>query len=142
PALFRCGRPESVVARRGPGPDLAVARRGGAAEVSEARRHPTRHAESAPTRPVQAHDADLDIVPLHGPLQRRQCLPHGEAQDALALKSLAQLGAPGEVANLAEVAPVDGERGQAAGAAIPGDSVEEGVCRRVVALAGVAEDAR
>ena len=66
----------------------------------------------------------------------------GEAQDALPLQPLAQLGAAGEVADLAEVAPVDGQGGQAEGAAIPGQGVEEGVRRRVVALPGVAEDAR
>jgi hypothetical protein len=110
--------------------------------MREARRDAAGHAQPAPARTVESHHANLNGLPLHGLLQRGQCLRDGDAQHALALKPFAQLGAPGQVADLGEVAPVDRERGQALSAAVPGQGIEESIGRRVAGLSGVAEDAR
>ena len=43
-------------------------------QVGEPRRDPARHAQAAPARPLDAHHADLDVLPLHGLLEQRQRL--------------------------------------------------------------------
>ena len=112
------GRPSGSAARMASRPGKAPFSAGSwlavslPAKVGESRRYPARHPEARPARPLHAHHADLDVLALDRLLQQGQRLPHGEAQDSLPLQPLTQLGSTGEVADLAEVAPVDGNAGR------------------------------
>ncbi len=121
-----------------PGQVRSVLRCGRPHQLAQQRRHrPTRRRCGQ----VQPHRGHHRFPGHQRGVQQRQSLLDGQRAHARAGHAL-DVGAgevAGHAAALCPEAPGHRHRGQAKGAAVPGQGVEEGVGRRVVALAGRAE---
>ena len=111
-------------------------------QVGEAGRDQASQPPATEARPVDPHDAELGRLALDRPLKHRQRLASRDAEDALVLEPVAERPVPGDVADLGQRAPVEGQAGQPEGSPMMGQGVEECIRGGVVSLSRVAQDAR